>query len=214
MSFKIKILCFFLLYSLPLIVHSQKKNRKSVVKIEAIGSVLFDSKRWFNHNEEEGYIYFEFRTGYRFNKYLEANAFVGYQRRFYGYFAQAQNGSLFPLHMERQYLPIGINFRIYLSEFFYEKLRIWKKMGRWDIYNQIGFTVLQEKDKRDGREEYYRNQGAYVPYYLYPYAQRDGHKFLVYMVGIRHNFSNKFGVFLEGGEGARTNLQIGLSAKF
>ena len=201
----------YLLLVLSPCVFSQKKENPFL--LEALGATLFDSERWFNHNEEEGYFYGEFRAGYKFNRYLELNAFVGYQRRYYGYFAQAQNGSLYLLHMERHYLPIGINFRIYLSEFFYEKLKLWKKKGKWDIYNQIGFAILQEKDKRDNREEFFRNQGAYVPYYLYPYVQRDGQKFFIYVAGIRYNFSNALGLFIEGGEGARSNLQIGLSVK-
>jgi len=205
-----KCVILYLSFLLPPYLFSQKIEGRFT--LEALGATSFDSERWFNHNEEEGYFYGEFRVGYKFNKYLESSAFVGYQRRYYGYFAQAQNGSLYVLYMERHYLPIGINFRVYLSEFFYEKLKLWKKKGKWDIYNQIGFAILQEKDKRDSREEFYRNMGAYVPYYVYPYVQRDGQKFFIYVAGIRYNFSNAFGVFLEGGEGARSNLQIGLSA--
>jgi|GEM_PF-6762133 len=80
--------------------------------------VLFDSKRWFNHNEEEGYFYGELRIGYRFNQYIEANGFAGYTRRYYGYFAQHPNGSLFPLYMERHYVPVGIIFDYTYLNFF------------------------------------------------------------------------------------------------
>ena len=208
---KILLLNFFFL---PILMFCQQNKAISGIVAEAIGSTSFDSRRWFNHNEEEGYIYGEGRIGYRLNEYLEIHAFVGYQRRYYGYFARAQNGSLYLLNMERHYLPYGINFRIFLSDFFYEKLKLWKKKGKWDIYNQIGFAILNEKDIRDEQEEFYRSQGAYVPYYLFPYVQRDGQKFLTYLVGLRLNFSKSIGVFIEGGEGARSNLQIGLAVKF
>jgi hypothetical protein len=213
MKFKVKILFFFLFYSLPVIVYSQKKNKNSRIRIEAIGSVLFDSERWFNHNEEEDYFYGEFRIGYRFTHYIEANVFIGYEKRHFGYFAQ-QNANLYLLDMERHYTPVGINFRLDLSDFFYELLKLWKKKGKWDIYNQIGFAVLKEKDIRDNREEFYRNQGAYVPYFLYPYVERNGQKYFTYMAGIRYNFSKKLGIFIEGGQGAFKDLQIGISAKF
>jgi len=178
-----------------------------------IGSVFFDSERWFNQNEEENYFYGELRTGYSFNKYIEASFFAGYERRYFGYFAE-QNGNLFLLSMERNYVPVGINFRLYLSDFFFEKLKLWKKKERWDVYNQIGIAVMKVKDKRDSRESYYRNQGAYVPYFLYPYVERNGQKYFTYMAGIRYNFSKKLGIFIEGGQGAFKDLQIGLSAKF
>gem|GEM_PF-4474315 len=59
-----------------------------------------------------------------------------------------------------------------------------------------------------------KNQGYYVPYYFYPYVQWNGKKYMVYLAGVRYNFSNNFGIFLEGGQGAFTDLQIGLKARF
>lgn len=184
------------------------------VTAELIGSYHFNSERHSSENGDPG-IYGEIRLGYRLSRYFEINAFVGYQERGFIYYAQFDNPwKLVPLFMNRQYVPVGANGRLYLTDLFFEKLRLWKKAGRWDVYNQIGFAVLKGSDKNDERDDYFKNQGAYVPYYLVPYRVEYNNFYITYLAGIRYNFNPKLGIFIEGGDGALMNLQLGISARF
>jgi hypothetical protein len=201
----------FVIYLLvPFISISQSLQKKIIV--EALAATSTNSTRFFNYNEND-HFYFELRIGYRINRIFETNLFVGYKEKNFIYFAQG-NGNLLPLFMDRHYIPIGLNGRIYYTDFFYEKLKLWKKSGRWDVYNQVGIVILKGKDVNDSRENEFRNQGYYVPYYLYPYSVKYNKIYLTYLFGVRYNFSNSVGLFLEGGQGALNDLQIGAALKF
>jgi hypothetical protein len=189
-----------------------EKELQKRITIEVLSATSTNSKRFFNSNEND-HFYFELRAGYRINKNFEANIFAGYKLKNYIYFAQ-KNANLIPLFMDRHYVPVGINGRIYLSDFFHEKLKLWKKPGRWDVYNQIGVVILKGKDINDSRDNDFRNQGFFVPFYLYPYATRYNRPYLTFLFGARYNFSKNFGLFLEGGMGALNDLQIGVAKKF
>ena len=180
--------------------------------IEMLASVEANSARFFNSNEND-HFYFELRAGYRINKIFEVNIFAGYKLKNYIYFAE-KNGNLLPLFMYRYYIPVGINGRIYLSDFFYKNLKLWKKSGRWDVYNQVGVAILKGHDVNDSRDNEFKNQGYFVPFYLDPYVIRYNKIYLTYLLGVRYNFSKNFGLFLEGGEGALNTLQIGAAIKF
>ncbi|HKC36071.1 MAG TPA: hypothetical protein VKB95_08410 [Chitinophagaceae bacterium] len=200
------------LFCLLLTLISFGQNVKNSITIEVLAATSTNSRRFFNHNEND-HFYFELRAGYRINNFFEINFFTGYKLKGYIYFAQ-KNGNLLPLFMDRHYVPVGINGRIYYTDFFYEKLKLWKKPGRWDIYNQVGVAILKGKDINDSRENEFRNQGYFVPYYLYPYVTRYNKGYLTYLFGVRYNFSKHIGLFLEGGVGALNDLQIGMAAKF
>lgn len=101
-----------------------------------------------------------------------------------------------------------------LSDFFFEKLRLWKKEGRFDVYYQVGLATLRGKDLRDDREESFRGQGYYVPFYLSPYVQEYGKVYITNLAGLRYNLSPHIGIFVEGGDGALMTLQAGLSGRF
>lgn len=189
------------------------QGKKEKIYGEAIGSVFFPSGRFFYHNGDEG-IYGEIRCGYVINQHLEVNAFAGHEKRYYMYFARFDNGNEVPLFMDRHYIPIGINLRLNLTEFFYERLKLWKKEDKWDVYNQVGIVTLRGKDFHDDRDAYFKAQGAHVPYYFYPYVQEYGKVYLSYLAGVRLNFNRHLGVFIEGGQGALTDLQIGISTRF
>ncbi len=93
-------------------------------------------------------------------------------------------------------------------------MKLWKKLGRWDVYNQVGVVILKGKDINDSRDNEFKNQGYFVPYYLYPYITRYNRLYLTYLFGVRYNFSKHIGLFLEAGEGALNDLQIGIAGKF
>ena len=202
-------MCLFFL-SCPLISIGQNTQKK--IAIEVLTATSTNSARFFNYNEND-HFYFELRVGYRVNKLFETNLFVGYKEKNYIYFAQ-KNADLVPLFMDRHYIPIGLNGRIYYTDFFFEKLKLWKKEGRWDIYNQLGVVILKGKDVNDNRDNEFKNQGYFVPYYLFPYSIKYNKVYLAYLLGVRYNFSNSLGLILEGGQGALNDLQIGVAIKF
>jgi hypothetical protein len=211
---------FFLIISCALFTKAQDSSfSNSRFAIELVGSVspegslTFESARHFHYNENVG-IYGEARISYRINSYFEAGLFVGRQKRFYIYFAQDQIGNQVPLFMERYYIPGGLNMRLYISDFFQEKLRLWKKQGRWDVYLQLGIVRLFGHDANDVREQEFSNQGYIVPYFKYPYVEEYGKIYPSYVLGLRYNAGRHFGVFIEGGDGALTTLQIGFRAVF
>jgi hypothetical protein len=188
------------------------KELQKRVTIEVLSATSTNSKRFFTYNQND-HFYFELRAGYRVNKFFEANIFAGYKLKNYIYFAQ-KSANYIPLFMDRHYVPVGINGRIYLSDFFYEKLKLWKKPGRWDVYNQVGVAILKGKDINDSRDSEFRNQGYFVPFYLYPYVREYNKVYLTFLFGARYNFSKNFGLFLEGGMGALNDLQIGVAKIF
>jgi hypothetical protein len=208
--YMVRNLIFVIYLFFPFISIAQALQNK--ITVEALAATSTNSNRFFNYNEND-HFYFELRAGYRINRFFETNLFVGYKEKNYIYFAQ-KNADLVPLFMDRHYVPIGINGRIYFSDFFYEKLKLWKKEGRWDVYNQLGVVILKGKDVNDNRENEFRNQGYYVPYYLYPYNVEYNKVYLTYLFGVRYNFSNSVGLFLEAGLGALNDLQIGIAVKF
>ena len=189
---------------------SQKVNGFSV---EAIGSVFFNSERHANENGDQG-MYYELRFGKALNKYLDVNFGAGYQKRSFIYYAQKASVGFIPLYMDRHYVPVNASVRLYLSEFFNKDLKVWKKPGKFDVYYQLGLSTLKGKDVFDDREEDFRSQGFYVPYYLEPYVQEYGKVYITNLAGARYNFNPHFGLFIEGGDGALMTLQIGISTRF
>jgi hypothetical protein len=182
--------------------------------VEGIGSFYFNSERHANDNGDQD-VYGEIRIGYSANNYVSANVFAGFQRRGFIYYARFESPfRLVPLFMNRRYIPFGANLRIDITDVFYQKLKLWKKQGRWNIYNQIGFAFLAGKDKNDSRDNSFKNQGAYVPYYLVPYVVEYNNFYITYLAGLRYNLNKGLGIFIEGGDGALMNLQFGVSAKF
>lgn len=201
------------LLNILFISYSFGQKRESVLRIDAIVSAFFPSDRHFYYNGNDG-MYYELRVGYPINKYFEINASVGYTERSYIYFAKFNNGTEAPLFMDRFYIPISANLRLNISDFFYEKLKLWKNEGKWDVYMQLGLVLLKGHDDNDPRESEFQSMGAAVPFYKYPYVQSYGKKYPSYLVGVRHNFTKRFGAFLEGGDGSFATLQTGLSLKF
>ncbi len=204
-----KLIVLFCL-SCPFILKGQDKQKKATIEI--LGAVLTNSARFYNFNETD-HSYIELRAGYKLNDYFETNVFVGYKLKNFIYFAE-KNGNQIPLFMQRHYTPVGINVRIYLSDFFFEKFNLWEKTGQCDIYNQVGLAILKGRDVNDSRDNEFRNNGYYVPFYKYPYVVKYNMCYVTYLFGIRFNFSKNFGLFVEGGEGALNNFQIGIAGKF
>jgi len=190
-------------------VHGQNNSK---ISIEAISSVHFNSERHANENGDQN-IYSELRIGKPINKYFEIHISAGHQKRSFIYYAQKNSVGFLPLYMERRYIPFCINGRVNLSEFFYEKLHLWKEKGRFDIYYQLGVATLRGKDYLDEREDSFRSQGFYVPYYLVPYVNEYGKVYIINLAGLRYNISPHAGFFLEGGDGALMTLQLGFSAR-
>lgn len=186
---------------------------KSKILIDVIGSAFFDSKRHATANGDQG-VYYELRIGKSLKKYLEGHISVGYQQRSFIYYAQENSVGLVPLYMDRHYVPVGVSGRIILSDFFFEKLGLWKKKGRFDVYYQLGVATLRGKDIPDEREGSFTAQGYYVPYYMVPYVQEYGKVYVTNLAGLRYNFTPSLGVFVEGGDGALMTLQLGLSGRF
>ncbi|HEX7847440.1 MAG TPA: hypothetical protein VF476_16680 [Chitinophagaceae bacterium] len=189
------------------------QHQHGFIRIDAIVSAYFTSDRHFYYNGNDG-MYYEIRIGYPINKYFEVNASVGYTERSYIYFAKLSNGTEAPLFMDRYYIPVSANFRLNISDFFYEKLKLWKKQDKWDVYLQLGLVLLKGHDNNDPRESDFQSMGATVPYYKYPYVQSYGNKYPSYLAGVRYNFNTKFGIFIEGGDGSFATLQTGLSLRF
>jgi hypothetical protein len=181
--------------------------------VDAIGSAFFPSKRHATENGDQG-IYYEIRIGKSFKNYFEGNISIGYQSRSFIYYAQENSVGLVPLYMDRHYVPVGVNGRIILSDFFFEKLGLWKKRGKFDVYYQLGIATLRGKDILDEREESFAGQGYYVPYYIVPYVQEYGKVYITNLAGLRYNFTPTLGVFVEGGDGALMTLQLGFSGRF
>lgn len=181
--------------------------------VSVAGSVFFNSERHANENGDQD-VYTELRVARRLGKYFEVNAAVGHQSRSFIYYAQTQNGSLIPLYLSRKYRPVAVSARLYLSEFFTEKLRLWKKPEKWDVYYQLGVATLRGSDRRDEREESFRQFGALVPYYATPFVEEYGKVYPAYLIGLQYNPGKRISIFAEGGDGALMTLQVGLSAHF
>ena len=156
-----------ILVSCSILVIGQEPLIFPKISVEVISAISTDSKRHFHYNTNTG-VYYETRIGYRINKFFEVNLFVGYQLRNYLYYAE-KSGNQVALIMDRHYVPFGFNSRLYLSDFFYEKMNLWKKKKKWDVYIQLGAMQLRGKDINDDRDEFYKNQGYVVPFYAYPY---------------------------------------------
>lgn len=183
------------------------------VSLELLTATSTNSKKHFNYNTNERW-YFEGRLGYRITRYLETSVSVAYQERDYIYFAMfPQPYREIPLFMKRNYVPIACNLRLYLSDFFYEKLKVWKASDKWDVYIQLGLFTIKGNDVHDSRESEFASQGAYVPYYKYPYVDVYHSLYISYIAGVRRSFGKTIGVFIEGGEGLLMNGQLGLSIR-
>jgi hypothetical protein len=184
------------------------------LSLELLNAVETNSNKHFNYNTNEHW-YFEGRVGYRLNSYFESSISVGYQLRSYIYFAQFnQPYREAPLFMDRHYIPLALNIRLYLSEFFYEKLKLWVNKEKWDIYIQISLATITGHDVNDSRETDFRSQGAYVPFYKYPYVDVYNHMQISFVAGVRFNFNNHVGLFVEGGEGLLMNGLLGIAISF
>lgn len=208
----IKIYFVLLFLMCPFINNGQFFLKDKKINLELLASEFAHSERFRNFNENDR-SYTELRAGYRINAYFETALVAGYMRKDLLYFAQ-KNGTLSLLFMDRRYVPVGINGRVYLSKFFEEKIKLWKKQGLWDVYNQFGVNILFGRDENDSREQAFRDQGYFAPYYLYPYVVRYNRLYLTYVLGIRYNVSKTFGLFFEAGEGSLNTLHIGLRAQF
>ena len=188
--------------------------QKKKLSLEAVTSTFFNSHRHEMSNGEQ-YIYGEFRIGMSINNYLDAHVFAGMQKRSFIYYARFENtGSLIPLLMDRRFVPVGLSMRLYLTDFFQKNLGLIKDGTKWSIYNEAGFALLMGNDINDSRDQEYKNQGAFVPYYLFPYVEEYGKLYMTYLLGVRRNFKGNFGVFAEAGSGALMYLQFGVSARF
>lgn len=193
--------------------HAYSQSSKKL-SVEILGSAFANSKKHFHYNTNE-HIYYEARLGYSINRYLETSVSVGYQLRNYLYFAQFQQPyQEVLLSMDRHYIPVAGNIRLYLSDFFYEKLKLWKKQNNWDVYVQVGLATIKGHDVADPNETYFRSQGAYAPFYKYPYVAVYNRFQISYVGGVRLNLNESLGIFVEGGEGLLTNAVLGLSARF
>lgn len=205
------IVCFLFFVTI-----GNKANCQQIKKfsVEIMGSAFATSKKHFNFNTNE-HIYYEARVGYRLNPYFETSLSVGYQLRDFLYFAELpQTNDQVLLFMERHYIPIAANMRLYISEFFYEKLKAWKKQDKWDVYLQVSLGTIKGNDVSDPREAVLRAQGAVAPFYKYPYVDVYDRLQVSYVGGVRLNLNKSIGVFIEGGQGQLMHGVIGLSARF
>lgn len=188
--------------------------QKKKLSFEALTSTFFNSHRHEQSNGEQ-YLYGEFRIGLGISKYLDAHVFGAIQKRSYIYYARFDNpGALIPLFMYRWFVPVGLSLRLYLTDFFEKNLGLIKDGSKWSIYNEAGLALLLGKDINDSRDQFFKDQGAFVPYYLYPYIEEYGKLYMTYLLGVRRNFKGKFGVFAEAGSGALMYLQFGVSTRF
>lgn len=179
---------------------------KKVFEAEINGSAFFDSRRHFYHNGNEG-IYKEIKLSYGLNQFFELGLLGGHQYRSYGYFKKINNDFVI-LFIDRDYMPIGINIRLNLTDFFVHELKWIKQKERWKVYTQVIPTVLLVSDKRDPRDD-----GKDI-LYLYPYVQPNGKKYLGFMSGIKYFVSKHLGFAIEGGDGAIATLQIGATLRW
>ena len=202
-----------LVFSTVCLVSLAQETRK--ISVELIGSIAATSRKHFQYNTNEGF-YWEARVGYQWNQYLESSLSAGYQLRYYGYFAQQQQPyAEIGLGMKRYYVPVAVNMRLNMTEFFYEKLKLWKKPGRWDVYTQVSLATIRGRDVRDmNAEKSLPAGGAYVPFFRYPYAQVYNRLHIAYVGGLRYNIRSGQGIFIEAGEGLLTNAVLGLSTRF
>lgn len=200
------------LVSCILVVKGQETLFRKRICFEFATAFGTDSERFsqFNTNAD---IFFEGRIGYHFRRYLEAIAFVGYQHKSYLYYAE-KSGNETLLFMDRHYVPVGVNARLYISDFFFEKLKLWKRKDKWDVYLQAGPAFTFGKDKPDSRESDLKNQGYNVPVYRYPYVNDKNKLYFTYLTGLRYNMGENVGLFVEGGLGSLMYAQAGLSVTF
>jgi len=205
---KIESMKFYLLtvFSICALLTSFSQDSVKRVSIEAIGSFHFNSNRHEYRNGDQG-IYKEIRALYRFNKYIEGGAFIGHQWRSFIYYRLDANG-YHPYFMDRQYMPAGLNLRVYITDIFSEKVNWIRQKEKWEVYTSIILARLFGSDKRDPRESSQDNI-----FYLYSYTKEYGKIFSGVMLGLMHYPLKKIGFFLEGGEGAIAYLQIGARLK-
>lgn len=162
------------------------------ISVELLGSAFANSEKQSTYNTNE-HIYYEARLGYRLTRYFETSLSVGYQLRNYIYFAQFQQPySEALLIMDRHYIPVSANIRLYISEFFYENLKLWKKRNKWDVYLQLSLLSIKGRDIPDPNETHARSQGAYVPFYKYPYVDVYDRFQISYVAGVRFNLNKSF----------------------
>ena len=209
----IRFALFLVLLNLPHAPFAQNTSfRYGSPSLELNSSHLFTSSRLASDNGDQ-HLYYEARLGVPIGKYFELKGGASYQLRSFIYYAKGTTGNLVPLYMERHYNPLNLAGRIYLTEFFLNSLKLWKTPGRWDIYFQLGISVLKGKDVFDEQEDVYRSQGYFTPYFQEPYIQEYGKVYTTHLIGLRYNFGKHVGVFLEGGEGPLTTMQVGLSLR-
>lgn len=185
--------------------HAQTADNGPVV--EVAGSVFFNSARLSSINGEQG-IYKEVKLGYRFKKPFEIDALVGHQWRSYIYYRVPPQGGLSPLFIHRDFVPVAVNFRVYLTDYFVNTLGLFRRREKWDVYNQIMLVRLYGKDTRDPLET---PQDQII--YSYPYIHEYGKVYVGFMAGLAYRPTPHTAIFLEGGDGAIATFQIGVRAK-
>ena len=201
-----------ILVSSTLTASAQETTTQKGVALELVTALGTESAR-FTYNNTNADFFFEARIGYKMNQYFELMAVGGYQHKNYLYFAEKAGNEVL-LFMDRYYMPIGLNARVNISDFFYEKMKLWKKKDKWAVYLQGGPMVMLGKDKRDSRETELRAQGYNAPFYKYPYVIDRGRFYVSFLAGTRYNFNKNFGLFLEAGLGSLMYAQIGASVRF
>ena len=193
-----------LLTSICFTANAQVSNKG--IAVEAAGTVFFNSMRLSSINGEQG-IYKEAKVSYRFEKPFEVGVVAGHQWRSYIYYRITPRGYS-PLFMQLDFMPVALNFRVYLTDYFVDHIRLFKRREKWDVYNQIMLVRMYGKDTRD---RYETAQDNIV--YLYPYVHEYGRTYVGYMAGLAYRPTPHTAVFLEGGDGALATLQIGIRAK-
>lgn len=175
--------------------------------VEVAGSVFFNSTRLSSINGEQG-IYKEGRVSHRFAKSFELGVLAGHQWRSYIYYRTPPQGGAQALFLHRDFVPVGVQFRVYLTDYFVDYLHIVKRREKWDMYNQLMLVRLYGKDTRDPNET---AQDQII--YRYPYVHEYGRTYVGFMAGVAYRFTPHTAVFVEGGDGAMMTLQLGLRAK-
>ena len=198
------LLVFLLFTSICFAADAQISNKG--IAVEAAGMVFFNSTRLSFINGEQG-IYKEAKVSYRFEKPFEVGVVAGHQWRSYIYYRITPRGYS-PLFMQRDFVPVALNFRVYLTDYFVDHIRLFKRREKWDVYNQIMLVRLYGKDTRDRNETAQDNI-----VYRYPYVHEYGRTYVGYMAGLAYRPTPHMAVFLEGGDGALATLQIGIRAK-
>ena len=110
--------------------------------------------------------------------------------------------------MHRDFVPVAVNFRVYLTDYFVDNIPLFKRREKWDVYNQLMLVRLYGKDTRDSHETAQDNI-----YYLYPYIHEYGSTYIGFMAGLAYRPTPHLAIFVEGGDGAISTLQIGIRAK-